>query len=76
MKTSLVIEDSIFRAAQQEAQRSNKTLSETISYWARLGWEALRKRKPPSRKIRPVNLGGKAKINLASRKAWMDELDE
>lgn len=76
MKTSLVIDDSLFRAAQEEAHRTRKTLSETLSHWARVGWEALRKRKSPSRKIKPLNLGGQARINLASRKAWMDELDE
>lgn len=76
MKTSLVIEDSLFRAAQQEAQRTHKTLSETISQWARAGWAVLRKRKTPSRKIRPVNLGGKAGVNIANRKSWMDDLDE
>ena len=36
MKTSLTIEDSLFKAAKKEADRLGKTVSEMISLWARV----------------------------------------
>ena len=76
MKTSLTIEDSLFKAAQQESQRKNQTLSQTISYWARVGREALKlKKKSAPRRFKAVDLGGTARIELSSRRHWMDTLD-
>lgn len=76
MKTSLNIEDSIFEAAQQEALKSHKTVSELISYWARVGREMLRKQlKARKKQLKPVNLGGPAQIDINSRRDWMDLLD-
>ncbi|MBI1869565.1 MAG: hypothetical protein HYS07_00050 [Chlamydiae bacterium] len=76
MKTSLIIEDRLFRAAQKEAHREGKTLSETISFWARVGWESLRRSKHhPRHPVKPVDLGGPSSINLKSRRDWMDLLD-
>lgn len=45
MKTSLVIDDQLFRTARAEAVRQGKTISELLSYWARIGWETLRRQK-------------------------------
>lgn len=76
MKTSLVLDDRLFRAARQEAQRNGKTLSETISHWARVGWEALRRERTTRRTtFHAVDLGGAAAIDLHSRRDWMDTLD-
>ncbi|MBI1882595.1 MAG: hypothetical protein HYS08_00075 [Chlamydiae bacterium] len=76
MKTSLIIEDHLFRAAQREAQRQGKTLSETISFWARVGWESLKhQKKSPTRDVKPVDLGGPSRVNLKSSRDWIDFLD-
>lgn len=76
MKTSLNIEESLFKAAAEEAEKRDKTLSEMISYWARVGWKTLRAqeaRRPT--KIKPVHLGGPAIVDLNCRRDWMDNLD-
>ena len=76
MKTSLVIEDSLFKAAREESLKGSKTISETISYWARIGREALKKSKMnPARSLKTVDLGGAALVDLNSRRDWMDVLD-
>ena len=78
MKTSLIIDDRLFREARKEAQKTGKTLSEMISHWARIGWETLRKSRsrPTKGEFKAVNLGGPSKIDLRSRRDWMDTLDE
>ncbi|MCP5463746.1 MAG: hypothetical protein H7A33_01845 [Deltaproteobacteria bacterium] len=76
MKTSLNIDDRVFREAKKESLRTKKTLSETISLWARLGLESLKtKRNKTKPKIEFVDLGGDSKIDLTNRKQWMDEID-
>jgi len=76
MKTSLVIEDSLFREAEKHAQREKKTLSEVISYWARLGRDLLRQQKKArGKKLCSLDLGGPASIDINSRREWMDLLD-
>jgi len=76
MKTSLNIEDSLFKEAQKEAQKNRKTLSETISYWARIGRDTLRKsKKEGQRRLKSVDLGGAARVDLNSRRDWMDKLN-
>jgi hypothetical protein len=53
-------------------------MSELISYWARLGWENLQKKKqaPKSKKtFKPLDLGGPCNIDLSSRRDWLDQLD-
>ena len=74
MKTSLNIEDSLFKAAQQTAQKYGRTLSDVISEWARVGKDTLthKKTRPP---FHPADLGGPAKVDLSSRRDWMDTLD-
>lgn len=76
MKTSLNIDDRLFKAARREAQKSGKNLSETITAWARIGQQALKRRGRGGRKLRTVNLGGPSSIDLSSRRDWMDSLDE
>lgn len=76
MKTSLNIDDAVFKAAQRETLKNKRTLSEIISEWARLGRYAVLKRKNKPSKIKTVNLGGPARFDLNSRRNWMDFLDE
>ncbi len=76
MKTSLVIEDSLFKAAQKEAQKTGGNISETISYWARMGREFLvKKKKRSSLKFKPVDLKKPAQVDINCRRDWMDILD-
>jgi hypothetical protein len=75
MKTSLIIEDSLFKAAKEEADRLGKTVSEMISLWARAGREIMRKPPRRSSKLKTVDLGGPSRIDLSSRKEWMEELE-
>lgn len=76
MKTSLNIDDVIFKAAQKASQQSGKTISETISDWARVGRESLtRQKKLRRRAVPPVNLGGVSRIDLTCRRDWMDLLE-
>ena len=75
MKTSLNLDNYIFKAAQKEAQKTGKTLSETISLWARTGFEHIRQQKTRSHKTpQAVDLGGPASIDLSSRRDWRDLL--
>lgn len=75
MKTSLNLDDYLFKAAKKEMQKTGKTLSETISLWARLGLEHLLKQKPQSgKKLKTVDLGGPAMLDLSSRRDWRDLL--
>lgn len=76
MKTSLIIEDELFVAAKKEAAKSGKTLSEVISYWARLGRDSLKAKKAKPPEFKAVDLGGPASIDLTNRRAWMETLDE
>lgn len=76
MKTSLVIEDNLFQAAQKEAQKKKKTLSEIISFWARVGRQFLAKQKKSKMKtIKAVDLGGPSLLDINSRRDWMDTLE-
>lgn len=75
MKTSLNIEDRLFGLLQRESIRQKKTLGEILSEWARVGYEALGKQgKKGKRRLHGVNLGGEARIDINSRKEWMDLL--
>ena len=75
MKTSLILEDRLFREARKEAQARGKTISETISHWARVGWETLKKGQKGRRRLKAVDLGGPALVDLSSRRDWMDTLN-
>lgn len=77
MKTSLNLEDSLVKAAQKEIQKTGKSLSDTISHWARVGRDHLAKKKRASspKKLKTVNLGGPSRVDLSSRRDWKDLLD-
>ncbi len=75
MKTSLVIDDRIFREAQRDSRAKGKTISETISHWARVGWETLRQAKKTNQPFKAADLGGPAQVDLTSRRDWIDSLD-
>lgn len=75
MKTSLSIDDAVYRDAREEARRTGKTLSETISEWARIGRLAQQGRKKGARKLRSVDLGDTL-LDVNSRDGWYEALDE
>ncbi len=77
MKTSLLIEDSLFEAARKEAQKERKTLSEVITSWARLGYQSFKEAKKSKKSggVKTVNLGGAAQIDINSRRDWLDLLN-
>ena len=54
--------------------RWNLHAAEVISLWASLGREAWRAKKP-NKKFEPLDLG-EEKLDLSSRKDWMDALDD
>ena len=76
MKTSLIIEDSIYDKAKQFALQTGKSISEVISLWARIGMEASNsKKRAKNSKLKTVDLGSEVSMNLDSRRDWMDTLD-
>jgi hypothetical protein len=76
MKTSLVLDDTIFNEAKKESLRTGRTLSQVVSAWAALGRETLKAQKSKKKvTFTPLNLGAQ-KIDLSSRKEWMSELED
>lgn len=76
MKTSLILDDRVFEEAKKEAGRSGRSISEIVSQWASLGREVWRQKKSQkTKKFKPLNLGSE-KIELTSRKEWMEALDD
>ncbi len=76
MKTSLIIEDKVFKEAQKEAIETGKTVSQIITFWATLGKEYLKiKQKDKKKSFKPLQLG-EPKLDLSSRKNWMEELED
>ena len=76
MKTSLILDDRVFEEAKKEAHKSGRSLSEVISQWAALGREVWKSKKALSpKKFKPLDLGTE-KVDLASRKEWMEDLDD
>jgi hypothetical protein len=76
MKTSLVLDDRVFEEAKKESLKTGKTVSEIISEWAAIGrdhWKKLNGKK--AKTFKPLDLGGQ-KVDLTSRKEWMEELDD
>lgn len=75
-KTSLNIDDSVYEDAKKAAQKSGRSLSETISAWARIGRNVERKRarrrKP---QLAPVDLGP-PRIDLDVRPTVLDALHD
>lgn len=76
MKTSLIIEDSLYRAAKTEAERTGKTISQTISFWASAGRLALKGEKRKKKRVIPVLNLGEPRLDLTSRRDWLDLLDD
>jgi hypothetical protein len=76
MKTSLILDDRVFEEAKKEAHKSGRSVSEIVSQWAALGREVWRQTKNQNpKKFKPLNLG-QEKIDLTSRKEWMEALDD
>lgn len=76
MKTSLILDDRVFEEAKKEASKSGRSLSEVVSQWAALGREVWRQKKVKNTpKFKPLDLGSE-KIDLTSRKEWMEDLDD
>lgn len=76
MKTSLIIDDSVFAEAKKEAGKTGQSMSEIISQWAALGREVWRqKSKENPKKFKPLDLGSE-KVDLTSRKEWMEDLGD
>ena len=77
MKTSLIIEDSVFKDAKKESAKSDQSISMIINEWAALGRAAWKKHKKQKKTpaFKPVNLG-KQKMDLSSRDVWMDTIDD
>lgn len=76
MKTSLILDDRVFEEAKKEATKSGRSISEIVSQWAALGRDVWRQRKSQSAKtFKPLNLGAE-KIDLTTRKEWMETLDD
>ncbi len=76
MKTSLIIDDRVFEEAKKESVKTGKSVSEIISAWAAIGRDQWRKLKGKKTKtFKPIDLG-QQKLDLNSRKEWMEELDD
>ncbi len=76
MKTSLILDDRVFEDAKKEAHKSGRSLSEIVSQWAALGREVWKNKNVLNpKKFKPLDLGPE-KIDLASRKEWMEDLDD
>lgn len=76
MKTSLILDDRVFEDAKKESARSGQSISDIISQWAALGREVWRQKKTKSsKKFKPLILG-EEKVDLISRKDWMEALDD
>ena len=77
MKTSLNIDDNLYREAKAEALRSGRSVSDVITAWAREGRIAVSHRaKQKPVKFSPADLGGPPKLDLSSRRDWLDTLDD
>lgn len=77
MKTSLIIEDSLYHQAKSFALKTGMTISEVISSWARVGMERSRERKKVDLgSLKAVDLGEPLIGELHSRRDWIDLLDK
>ena len=76
MKTSLIIDDRVFKLAEREARKLGVSISQVISDWARLGLSrSLENRSSKKPKLKPVDLGSAPLMDLTSRRDWLDGLD-
>lgn len=75
MKTSLNIDDAVYEDARKVSQKTGRTLSNTISDWARIGRNVERSRKRKRPTLEPVDLG-RSLLNIDSRSTLADILDD
>ena len=75
MKTSLNIDDSLYEDAKKTAQRTGRSISATISEWARIGRKLERQRARRKPVLAPVDLG-RPLMNIDTRDAVTDALDD
>jgi hypothetical protein len=76
MKTSLNLDDALYDQARRAALESGRSLSETISEWARLGARVYFERQVRARgTFQPLSLGDLT-LDLTRRRDWMETLDE
>ncbi len=75
MKTSLNIDDAVYEDARKVSQKTGRTLSDTISDWARIGRNVERSRKRKRPTLEPVDLG-RSLLNIDSRSTLADILDD
>ena len=75
MKTSLTIDDSLYEDAKKAAQRTGRTLSATISDWARIGRKLEQQRSRTKPALAPADLG-RPLMNIDTRDAVVDALDD
>jgi hypothetical protein len=76
MKTRLFISDPLLKEAKKEAERSGRSISEVISFWATIGRDACLNGQPRNAikaAFQPLDLGT-PKIDLSIRRHWMDKL--
>lgn len=72
MKTSLTIEESLYRAARKEALRSGRSLSEIITSWAKEGLRSIQEKgKQKKPELKSVDLGD-LNVDISSRRDWLD----
>lgn len=76
MKTSLNIDNDVFDAAKLAALQTGRPVSEIISRWAAIGYEAVSGKAAPPKNFSPADLGGAPRMDLTRRKDWMDALDD
>jgi hypothetical protein len=76
MKTSLNLDEELFKTAKKEALRQKTTMSHVINIWARAGRKALVEKKVKKCEFQAVDLGGAPQIDLENRSDWMEVLDE
>jgi hypothetical protein len=75
MKTSLIIDDRVYEEAKKEAAATGKTLSEIVSLWSALGRDVWKKQQRKTSHFKPISMG-EQKIDLSSRKEWMEDLED
>jgi hypothetical protein len=76
VKTSLNLDDSVYEDARKASKKSGRSLSETISEWARLGRNLERARtRDRNPRLFPVDLG-EPLIDFDQRSAVTDALDD
>ena len=75
MKTSLILDDRVYEDAKKESATTGKSLSEIISQWTALGRDLYKKQKDKTSPFKPISMG-EQRVDLSSRKEWMETLDD